>query len=297
LAGNFVSCDGSISMLMFSSDVLNRLGELNRSRGTGGPVARGVPLAERADDRGENGDKGELAELPAGVESVIGGGRHWLVETPLESLWRDGPRYVEREQAALRRAAGDAGLHADLRGLAEHFPGGLLLLDLETCGFAGSMIFLVGVLHQRDGRLVLSQLLARNYAEERPVLETLWQIAGGKQMLVTFNGKSFDWPMVQDRSTLHLLQREPPRTELLHCDLLHHARRRWKQQLPNCKLQTLERYVCGRRRVADIAGQDIPQAYHNFVRSGDACQMRSILHHNALDLVTLLQLSLCIFDK
>ncbi len=286
--------------MSFSSSVLNRLGELNRSRGVRtdevrGPVAgdrgRSRPLVER------EGDKPETSALPAGVECETDSGLHWLVETPLEALWRDGRRYVERARPSFQQAAGDANLHRDLRGLVEHFPRRLLLLDLETCGFAGSMIFLVGLLHERNGQLLLSQLLARNYAEERPVLESLWQIVEGKQVLITFNGKSFDWPMVQDRSTLHHLRREQAPTEMTHCDLLHHARRRWKQQLPNCKLQTLERYVCGRRRVADIAGQDIPQAYHNFVRSGDAWQMRSILHHNALDLVTLLQLSLCLFDQ
>ena len=82
------------------------------------------------------------------------------------------------------------------------------------------------------------------------------------------------------------------RPEIGHFDLLHHARRRWKSQLPNCKLQTLERYICGRNRVGDIPGRDIPLAYHDYVRTGNTEQVRSILHHNALDLVTLLQLSL-----
>ena len=111
--------------------------------------------------------------------------------------------------------------------------------------------------------------------------------------MVTFNGKSFDWPQVTDRSTLYHLGQEPAaRHELIHVDLLHHARRRWRRELPNCKLQTLERYICGRRRSGDIPGRDIPRAYHNYVRTGDATEMRSILHHNALDLITLLQLAL-----
>jgi uncharacterized protein YprB with RNaseH-like and TPR domain len=88
------------------------------------------------------------------------------------------------------------------------------------------------------------------------------------------------------------LQRHDPRPVLIHCDLLHHARRRWGKQLPDCRLQTLERHVCRRRRDEDIPGHEIPAAYHDFVRTGDAWLIRSVLHHNALDLITLLQLAM-----
>ena len=77
----------------------------------------------------------------------------------------------------------------------------------------------------------------------------------------------------------------------MHCDLLHHARRRWKGLLPNCKLQTLERYVCRRYRTSDLAGALVPAAYHDFVRTGETRHLDEILHHNALDLVTLVQLT------
>jgi uncharacterized protein YprB with RNaseH-like and TPR domain len=244
-------------------------------------------------------------------------GRHWLLEQELQALWPGGERRIETGQERLAGAVRDGGpLHGELRELGGRFPDGVIFLDLETCGLAGSMIFLVGLLHRRDRRWVLSQLLARDYGEEKAVLQTFWQFAACKRVLVTFNGKSFDWPMVHDRSTLHHLGSDPraavrpcegalapptdrrrltrcdPRPELTHCDLLHHARRRWRKRLPNCRLQTLEQFLCGRRRVDDIPGRDIPQAYHDFVRSGDAWRMRSVLHHNALDLITLLQLSL-----
>ena len=85
---------------------------------------------------------------------------------------------------------------------------------------------------------------------------------------------------------------ETERPQLVHCDLLHHARRRWRDEMPNCKLQTLERLLCGRHRAGDIPGSEIPAAYADFVRSGNAVSMKAILHHNALDLVTLCHLSL-----
>ena len=69
-------------------------------------------------------------------------------------------------------------------------------------------------------------------------------------------------------------------------------RRRWKQFLPNCKLQTLEQYVCRRHRRGDLAGSLVPAAYHDFVRTGDGGQIGAILHHNALDLATLVEIAL-----
>jgi uncharacterized protein YprB with RNaseH-like and TPR domain len=173
-----------------------------------------------------------------------------------------------------------------------------------------------------DGSLVVDQLFARTYAEEKALLASLWEIAAKNRLLVTFNGKSFDWPMVHDRSTRHHLgrdgrslrratsamrrpshapserspsggdlARDSVRPELLHCDLLHHARRRWKRLLPDCRLQTLERYVCRRVRHDDLPGSLVPAAYHEFVRSGRTDQIGAILRHNALDLVTLAHLA------
>jgi hypothetical protein len=87
------------------------------------------------------------------------------------------------------------------------------------------------------------------------------------------------------------------RPELVHCDLLHHARRRWKRLLPNCKLQTLERYVCRRSRREDLSGAQVPLAYHRYVRSGEVGPIAAILRHNALDLATLVQLSLVLASQ
>jgi uncharacterized protein YprB with RNaseH-like and TPR domain len=243
-------------------------------------------------------------------------GEHLVVSTPTHLLWPDQSRYLR----AIRQRWSPVGgpeLHADLSALATSFPRSAVYLDLETCGFAGAMIFLIGLLHVHDNQLVLTQLFARNYAEEKSILQAMWQIVGENDVLVTFNGKSFDWPMVHDRSTMHFLgapvggrtdsdepvrpallargmQMTDCRPKLVHCDLLHHSRRRWKHRLPNCKLQTLEFAVCGRRRNGDIPGRDIPNAYHDYVRSKNTSEMRSVLHHNALDLVTLLQLSCCV---
>jgi hypothetical protein len=147
-------------------------------------------------------------------------------------------------------------------------------------------------LRQIDGVPAIELLIARNYAEEQAILETLWQTVAGHDVLVTFNGKSFDWPMVRDRSTRYRLAARSAAAPMVHLDLLHHARRRWRKQLPDCRLQTLEQLVCRRRRMGDIPGHRIPAAYAEFVRTGFEREMDAILYHNAVDLVTLLDLTL-----
>jgi uncharacterized protein YprB with RNaseH-like and TPR domain len=222
-------------------------------------------------------------------------GEHWRIVLPLEELWPGG------EDLAAKRHTQLCGLPVpdelsrakqELSHLVRAFPRDLLLVDLETCGLSGSSLFLVGMLRFVEDRLAVELLLARNYAEERAVLATFWQAVNPACVVVTFNGKSFDWPMLADRSARHLLFRGSRRPDPPHVDLLHHARRRWRRQLPDCKLQTLERHICGRGRTGDIPGSQIPAAYQQFVRTGKDHEMNAILLHNAIDLVTLLDIGL-----
>ena len=234
-----------------------------------------------------------LAEAAPGEEITNASGKHWRIRQPLAEVWPAGPQLIDHY---CRRLRIDSACHCshfdDLAMLAHSMPDTMLVLDLETCGFAGSAVFLIGLLHSTDSGLVLDQLFARDWSEEPAILETLWDITNDRHVLLTFNGKSFDWPMVHDRTTRHRLSRAGDRPQPVHCDLLHHARRRWRSDLPNCKLQTLERFLCGRHRSGDIPGSEIPTAYADFVRTGNAVAIKAILHHNALDLVTLCHLSL-----
>jgi len=217
-------------------------------------------------------------------------GEHLRVRLPVDDIWPGGEQLITRRLAFLGEQ--ESQRCDELGLLVNALPDDALLLDLETCGFAGSPLFLVGILRRIRERFKVELLLARNYAEERAVLTSFWKIACRHRVLVTFNGKSFDWPMVLDRSTRHLLFREIKRPELLHVDLLHHSRRRWQGELPDCKLQTLERHICGRGRVGDIPGGEIPAAYQQYVLTGFQREMNAILLHNAIDLVTLLDLAM-----
>jgi uncharacterized protein YprB with RNaseH-like and TPR domain len=235
--------------------------------------------------------RGEVVRNPAG--------EHLRLRLPLEEVWPGGPRLVAARQEYLQgllaasRAAiePDVVLSAESAALVAALPDRALLLDLETCGLAGAALFLVGLLRSVDGDPTVEMLFARDYAEERAVLHSLWQTLPGHDVLVTFNGKAFDWPMVLDRSTRHLMGGAAP-TGLVHVDLLHHARRRWGRQLPDCRLQTLEQLICRRRRAGDIPGHRIPGVYAEYVRSGFEREIDAVLYHNAVDLVTLLDLAL-----
>ena len=106
-------------------------------------------------------------------------------------------------------------------------------------------------------QLVFEQYLARDYSEEPAILHAFAGSYEQSGVLVTFNGKSFD--MTHDPRAVGLPRRGAPWAEPPHLDLLHEARRRWKGQLPNCKLQTLEQHLCGRQRVGDIPGARHPR--------------------------------------
>ncbi|OGV71204.1 MAG: hypothetical protein A3K19_11725 [Lentisphaerae bacterium RIFOXYB12_FULL_65_16] len=189
-------------------------------------------------------------------------------------------RFADKTSALLQRVAAQA-------GAAEFAPADVVFMDLETTGLSSSPLFLVGAMVWERNGLEVRQFLARNYAEEAAAIGCFLDECARHRFLVTFNGKSFDLPYLRMRAAANGI---PFEMEPFHFDLLHECRRIWKGVLPNCSLQTLERHVCGRGRSGDIPGMEIPDAYHAFVRTGNAWQMVDILRHNLLDLVTLADL-------
>jgi uncharacterized protein YprB with RNaseH-like and TPR domain len=227
-------------------------------------------------------------------------GPHLRIRLPLEHLWPNGSQLITARQDFLQSQLATAQraiepslvLAPEFASLVGALPDRAVGLDLETCGLAGSALFLIGLFRQIEGQPTIELLLARNYSEESAVLATLWETIADHQVLLTFNGKTFDWPMVIERSVRHHLQPVAAPNNFLHIDILHHARRRWRKQLPNCRLQTLEQHVCRRHRTDDIPGHRIPAVYADYVRTGFERDMDNVLHHNALDLVTLFDLAL-----
>jgi uncharacterized protein YprB with RNaseH-like and TPR domain len=163
----------------------------------------------------------------------------------------------------------------------------IIFMDVESTGLGNSPLFLIGIMVWNGNGFEIQQFFARNYAEESAVISLFLDSCAERKLLVTFNGKSFDFPYIRARAATNGL---PFTIDPYHLDMLHVCRRIWKKKLPNCKLQTLETFICKRRRYGDIPGSEIPDAYHEYVRSSDAWQMVDVLKHNLLDLLTMADL-------
>jgi len=163
----------------------------------------------------------------------------------------------------------------------------VLFLDIETTGLCNSPLFLIGIMVWEGDAFEVRQFFARNYAEEAAVISLFQEACAAKKLLVTFNGKTFDVPYIRARAAANGI----PCTAIRHhLDMLHVCRRIWRRRLPDCKLQTLESFICKRFRHGDIPGSEIPDAYHRYVRTNDAWQMVDVLKHNMLDLITMADL-------
>jgi uncharacterized protein len=163
----------------------------------------------------------------------------------------------------------------------------LLCLDTETTGLgsaAGTVAFLVGVGWFDGERMRLLQLLLPDMSEEGALLDALAAEVPRAGCLVTYNGRSFDWPLLETR--FRMGRRVPPALEG-HLDLLLLVRRIFRHRLPDARLQTVERHLLRRHRAPDIPSWEIPAAYHSFLRGGTAAPIRVIARHNAEDVVTL----------
>lgn len=169
-----------------------------------------------------------------------------------------------------------------------------LIVDVETGGFAGTPVFLLGVVCPDRRPLCVEQYLVRDYPEEAALLGALAELSTPRDTWVTFNGKSFDAPVLLERAALHRVRVQPP---ALHIDLLHLARRRWKGQVTNCRLTTLEREVLDYHRVGDVPSRDVPDLLHHFVVTGNARPLQPVLTHNVRDLVTAYELLLRLAER
>jgi uncharacterized protein YprB with RNaseH-like and TPR domain len=266
-------------------DIVRASELLGRMTGRAAPARQGAAPHARAPL--------PLAEACAGVEiSAPGGGRFWLVRRELAEAQPDMAPLSRRYAAIIggaRQRFDELAASAALCRAADGRPEDLLFLGIEACSLAPKPVFLVGLMHFEGGRFVLDQCLARNFSEEPAILSAFAERLAAAPVLVTFNGKKFGMNLVRRRCAMHGLA--VAGRLAFHLDLLRESRRRWRGSVPNCRLRTLERRLCGRERVGDIPGSMIGEAYRSFVRSGDARPIAAILRHNALDLATMGELA------
>ena len=162
-------------------------------------------------------------------------------------------------------------------------------LDTETSGMAGgtgTYAFLVGAARFVDGKFDLQQFFLRDPSEEPAMLEALIHFLAPCEGLVTFNGKSFDAPLLATRYKLHRIP--VPFKDYAHLDLLPLARRLWRDRLPSRALKYLEEHVLGFTRTSDeVPGYEIPWLYFDYLRTGDARPLGGVFYHNAMDVVAM----------
>lgn len=163
--------------------------------------------------------------------------------------------------------------------------------DTETTGLmggTGTLAFLLGTAHPLDdGRFVVTQLHLPSPAHERPMLEWLADQLTRATVIISFNGKSFDWPLLRARFVMNRL---PPPRELPHVDLLHCARRVFRHHLDELTLGSLERRVLDVHRRGDIDGAQIPSAWFDFLRTGRVATLGRVLSHNERDVRSMVDL-------
>jgi uncharacterized protein YprB with RNaseH-like and TPR domain len=160
-----------------------------------------------------------------------------------------------------------------------------LFLDTETTGITGgtgTYPFLVGIAWWDAGGLEVEQLFMRDYSDEHSLLGALAERITERPVLVTFNGKSFDWPLLETRYRMTRTMRTPALRA--HLDFLHPARNLWRLRIGSVRLAELELKVLGWNRGSDIASSTIPQTYFDFLRGAPPEPLLPIFHHNQMDL-------------
>ena len=161
-------------------------------------------------------------------------------------------------------------------------------LDTETTGLmggSGTYAFLVGIGSIDATGFRVRQFFMRDFGEEKSQLARVSEYLARFDVLVTYNGKTFDKPLLETRYTMSRLRH--PFAHMEHLDLLAGSRRLWKLRLENCRLSYLEHQILGVERHGELPGDLIPHYYFDFVRTQRALSLVPILHHNAMDIVTL----------
>jgi hypothetical protein len=253
------------------------------------PVEGAIVRDERIpaeDSAGAGLDECALARLLGAAIFSTKYGSHLSIRN-----WYATPEFPEVAPAALDLLCKtqDAARTKRWRAAAED-PEKWLFLDAETTGLAGgtgTYAFLIGIAWWDSGGLQLEQLMMRDFSEEHSVLLELAARIAERPVLVTFNGKTFDWPLLESRYLMTRCIRVPELAA--HLDLLHPARAVWKLRLGSVKLVELERHALdiarlGWHREDDVPSSMIPQFYFNYLRGGSPAPLAGVVRHNGMDL-------------
>ncbi len=157
-------------------------------------------------------------------------------------------------------------------------------MDIETLGLSNVPIILIGIAEIKKDKIVSSQYFLRDIHEEGAVIEAYLSHLDDDSVHVTFNGKSFDVPFIRNRCIYNRIDAD---LDLPHLDLMYFAKNLWKDDLPNCQLQTIERELFGIEREGDVPGQYIPDYYNTYLQQQNIGPIVPIIEHNRQDIVSL----------
>jgi uncharacterized protein len=260
------------------ADRFSRLTALKPSRPG---VTLGRTFARRAPEQED-----ALSQLVGAAIATNHYGEHVSV-----SNWYSTPEFVETSSNALDLLCRSRDEELSKRTLAAlSDPTKWLFLDTETTGLSGgtgTYPFLIGLAWWDSGGLQVEQLFMRDFHEEHSILHELSVRLAERPVLVTFNGKSFDWPLLENRFTMTRAIKTPKLAA--HLDLLHPSRALWKLRLGSVRLVELERHVLdaprlGWHRDDDVLSSMIPQHYFDYIRGGPAEPLAAVIRHNQMDL-------------
>jgi hypothetical protein len=227
------------------------------------------------------------ADLPGG-EARNDLGKYWLAEKFYPGHRRHGSVEID----CLAELPPDH-LSAISRGeIPPAPPSRWVFLDTETTGLAGgsgTCAFLIGVGTIEDRGFRVRLFFMRDYDEEPAMLAALAEFLSHYEVVITYNGKAYDAPLLETR--YRLARQRPPLERLAHLDLLYAARRLWRVRLESCRLVELEHHVLGVEREGDLPGEMIPYYYFEYLRTREAFRLVPLFHHNVMDIVTLAALT------
>ena len=263
---------------------LERLGgraaESPGPRSEGGGPGTGSPRRPRGAGVASNRQRTEGVEGTAGLARLLGGevvARHLILVERLLPLGtrHGGVRLADSLQTVWPLAAAQ---------------GSIAGIDTETTGLSGgtgTTAFMIGIAQAEPEHVRVRQWLLTGFAGEAAMLVEVAEVLAGVDLLVSYNGKTFDLPLLRDRRRL---QRGPALPEPPHLDLLHPTRRLFRNAWPDCRLGTAEQRLLGLTREDDLPGSEAPRAWRDYLADAPADDLERVLRHNALDVLSLLVL-------
>lgn len=164
-----------------------------------------------------------------------------------------------------------------------------IFLDIETLGlFGGNLVILIGIAQLQKGeKISLHQFLALEVKDEIALLKAFSEYLLKSKSIVSFNGKAFDLPFLEGRMRYYRIIQDFDKT---HFDLLHFSRRAWKDKLPDCCLDTIEREILKQRREIDLPSSLVPEFYSDYLRIKNYGLLKPIVEHNRQDVLTLVRI-------